>query len=141
MPFCGNSKFHQKKTQPIFPSERVKSMENSRPCPECRSATSILEGMGDGPFKFYRCGNGHLIQVDTRDFEILSITFPFKELQTCPECGRTGLKKVHDQKYPEQDGIHRLVVFVCPASHRTYHRQLVVKQYNVPPKKLWEGYT
>jgi len=67
-------------------------------------------------------------------------TFPFKHFEACPECGRPELKIVHDQKYPTEQGIDRLVVYVCPNGHRIHNRQLVVKQEGVPPKELWEGY-
>ena len=78
--------------------------------------------------------------MDTRTCEILSIAIPFKELGFCPQCGRIELKKIQDQKYPDQDGIIRLVIYRCPNGHQTPSRQLVTKQFNVPPKELWEGY-
>jgi len=67
-------------------------------------------------------------------------TFEFKHLEACPECGDTRLKKVHDRKYPTEEGIERFVIYACPRGHRTDKRQLVVKQEGVPPKELWEGY-
>ena len=65
---------------------------------------------------------------------------PFKHLEACPKCGRVELKVVHNQKYPEQDGIHQLVVYRCPNGHETPRRQLVVQQEGVPPKKDWGGW-
>jgi len=78
--------------------------------------------------------------VDIRNCKIASIAIPFRELEACPECGRMELWKVHDQKYPDQNGIVRLVVYRCPNGHETHSRQIVVKKSNVPPKELWEGW-
>lgn len=64
----------------------------------------------------------------------------FKELTACPQCGSRNLRKVHDQKIPKQDGIHRLVIYRCSNGHETRREQLVVRQFNVPPKKDWEGW-
>jgi ssDNA-binding Zn-finger/Zn-ribbon topoisomerase 1 len=112
-----------------------------RPCPECKGATSPFpEGNIGKNVECYRCKNGHLIRVDTRTCEILSIAIPFKELGFCPQCGRIELKKIQDQKYPDQDGIIRLVIYRCLNGHEATRRQLVVKQAGVPLKDLWEGY-
>jgi len=116
----------------------------ARSCPECGSATSLLpERTLSKNIKYFRCGNGHVIQADVadkRNVEITSISIPFKELEACPECHRMDLKKVHDEKYPTEKGYERFVIYVCSNGHRTNHRQLVMKQFNVPPKELWEGY-
>ena len=64
----------------------------------------------------------------------------FRHLRACPKCGHTKLEIVHDEKYPVQKGIMRLVIYRCPNGHEIKHRQLVVRQFNVPPKEKWEGW-
>ena len=66
--------------------------------------------------------------------------FPFKHLEACPNCGSTDLKIVHNQKYPDEDGIYQLVLYRCPNGHQTPSRQLVIKQKSALPKKEWEGW-
>lgn len=65
---------------------------------------------------------------------------PFVEVTRCEKCGNDKLEKVHDQTYPDQDGFYRLVIYRCTNGHETRTRQLVVRQFNVPPKANWEGY-
>ena len=109
-------------------------------CPECsRNAQfkdqkrSILD---------YKCSSGHVIQVDVSGeyAEIISVQIPHIPLKTCPKCGRTKLEKVHNQLYPEQDGVYRFVIYRCPVGHETKERQLELREFNVPPKELWEGW-
>jgi len=69
------------------------------------------------------------------------VHIPFEELRNCPKCGGHRLRKVHDQKYGGQEGIYRLVIYKCERGHETPKRQLVVRQFNVPPKEQWEGWT
>ena len=69
------------------------------------------------------------------------VHIPFKELTECPACFSTALKKVHDQKYPSKQGIIRFVIYRCSNGHETSRDQLVVKQFNVPPKEKWDGWT
>ena len=65
---------------------------------------------------------------------------PFKELDACPQCGSRELRKVHDQKYPDEEGIFRFVIYRCHNGHETPRRQLVVREWGFPPKKDWEGW-
>jgi hypothetical protein len=64
---------------------------------------------------------------------------PFKELKACPKCGSRELKKIHDRRYPDKEGISRVVIYRCPKGHETFHKQLVVKQFGVPDPDFWRG--
>jgi len=72
--------------------------------------------------------------------KILSVFIPFKELESCPKCGRMNLKKVHDQQYPDENGIARHVIYRCPMGHETKVQHLQVREFNIPPKEQWEGW-
>jgi len=67
------------------------------------------------------------------------IHIPFVELEACPKCGSRELKKIHDQKYPDKDGIVRLVIYRCPKGHETRRKQLVVRQFGMPGPDFWRG--
>jgi len=51
----------------------------------------------------------------------------FKEAEACETCGSTKLTKVHDQKYPDKEGILRFVIYRCEKGHETRRRQVVVR--------------
>lgn len=65
---------------------------------------------------------------------------PFQHIEQCPHCGSRDLRILHNRKYPAQDGIVQLVIYRCPNGHEFQKRQLVVRQFNVPPKEDWEGW-
>ena len=62
------------------------------------------------------------------DEEVVSIVIPFKHLEACPKCGRR-LKVASTQGYDEEDGVYKLVTYVCEAGHWIPHRQLVVRKF------------
>jgi len=63
----------------------------------------------------------------------------FVELKQCPKCA-AELAKIHDQKYPSDKGIMEVVIYRCVNGHETQRMQLVVEQFNLPPKDLWGGW-
>jgi len=104
-------------------------------CPECGSKVTRFRRLDFGDrFKGYRCRNGHLIMV-MDDSEVVSVRIPFKRLEACPKCGHR-LKSVSMQDYDEEDGIYRLVTYVCEAGHWIPHRQLILRKFSLAPKQV-----
>jgi len=102
-------------------------------CPECGSKVSRYRKLDFGDrFKGYRCRKGHLITV--MDSEVISVKIPFQHLEACPKCGRR-LTVASTQGYDEEDGIYRLVTYVCEAGHWIPHRQLVVRKFSLAAPK------
>jgi len=77
-------------------------------------------------FKGYRCRRGHLITV--MDGEVVGVKIPFRHLEACPKCGRR-LKVTSTQDYDEEEGIVRLVTYLCEAGDWIPHRQLIQRSF------------
>ena len=116
----------------IFPLEA--RLMAKQICPECGSRKLVhLPKMDLRKAKHYRCENGHGFWIDRSPKpKPYPVHLPFKEVESCPECGSRELRKVHDQKYPEKEGVYRFVVYRCHRGHETRTRQLVVRE---PAKK------
>ena len=102
-------------------------------CPECGSKVTRFRKLDFGDrFRGYKCRNGHLITV--MDSEVVGVKIPFQHLEACPKCGRR-LKVASTQGYDEEDGVYRLVMYVCEAGHWIPHRQLVVRKFSMAAPK------
>ena len=105
-------------------------------CPECGAGTKRRSGRDTRAIIGYECKKGHFLSVDKKSHDLVSVAIPFKPLKACPKCGRKGLKVDSEREFDSKDGISKLVVYRCPNGHTSPHRQLVVRQYNLP---AWDG--
>jgi len=106
-------------------------------CPECGAETRRHPDRDTGKTIIsYACKKGHFLSMDRKRGELISVAIPFKPLEACPKCGRTGLKVESEREFDSKDGISKLAVYRCPDGHTSPHRQLVVRQYNLPD---WDG--
>lgn len=106
------------------------------PCPECGAGTRRRPSRDTKAIIKYECKQGHSLSVDKKDHSLISVAIPFEPLKVCPECERAGLKVDSERSFDSKEGISKLVVYRCPNGHTTPHRQLVVRQFNLPD---WDG--
>jgi len=102
----------------------------SEKCPECQSHNLTREPKRDVSPRIlcYSCENQHVFSVDRSDHpKRWPVHIPFDELSVCEQCGSDKLSKVHDQKYPDKEGIARFVIYRCEKGHETNRRQIVVR--------------
>jgi len=104
-------------------------------CPECRSKVRRYRKLDFGDrFKGYKCRKGHLITVMDGS-EVIGVRIPFQHLAVCPKCGRR-LKVTSKQDFDVEDGVERLVTYVCEAGHWIPHRQLIQRTFSPAPKQI-----
>ena len=111
-------------------------MAARKKCPECGARLSRCQERDGKAVVCYECENGHFVSVDKSRGELVSVTIPFKHLKVCSKCGRKNLKVESERAFDSEEGISKLVVYRCPVGHASRKRQLVVRQFNMPP---WEG--
>ena len=97
-------------------------------CPECgapaeRYPREDLEGITR-----FKCSNGHKVGVDSKTNRVLSVSFPFIQLESCPQCGAKILTPASDQTFYEGNNLVQLVYYRCPQGHLTPKRQMIQRR-------------